>query len=478
MIFKSKKWLAVCVCISMFASAHLMSQVTGTATPRKAAIFVENRAGPAFNDKVEELEDLLTSRITDKGFSVISREDAINALKTYTTVGIEASSQNAININANHESQNSASVAESGQAKVTESGTANGKVESSSKPPKSASAELAASGAAQIEAAGSAVDKSSGNASASAELAKTDSATIAVTSNTTELDQALSDNSSALRLAQNLGADYLLVASITSFGTKKITDTQLQTVNVVNTLRVSYKVLDGVQAGSLIANTVKATKTTRFTADSQTEDSGLIDDLLDDAATQVAEDAGRKQSTIAAAAVLPNSVEITVSCGMQDLVNMPVSVPDIRVLDDGTVFVSTNNIGMQVLDATVEMDGIAIGSAPGQFKVHPGLSKMRITREGFTPWERTVNCSDGQKFKVALQMSDSGYKRWMETTAFLFGIKTGEKLTDATVTVMQGFAQTLRQSGYRVDSKTDVKADIQEKGKSLFDGATLKVFGQ
>lgn len=460
----------------LLTAGHSFAQDTTAHSPRKVAIFVENRVGPAMNDKVAVLEDFLTSRITEKGFSVISREDAINALKRYTTVGVEASSQKGININANHESENSAAVAESAQAKVTEAGAAHGKVESSSKPPKSASAELVASGAAQIAATGSAVDKSSGNASASVDLAKSDSAKIAITPETTRLDQALSDNSSALRLAQNLGADYLLVASITSFGTEKRTDNELKTVNVINTLRVSYKVLEAVQGGSLIGDTVKVSKTTRFTENSQTENSGIIDDLLDEAATQVAENAGRKQSTIAAAAVQPKLVDITVSCGMQDLAQLPVSVPDIRVLDNGTLIVSTNHLSIQVLDATVEMDGIAVGSAPGQFKVRSGLSKMRITREGFTPWERTVNCSEGQKFNVALQMSEAGYARWKDNTLFLFGLETGKKLTDATVTVMQGFAQTLRQSGYRVDTKTDIKADIQTKGKSLFDGATLKAF--
>ncbi len=413
------KWLAVC--ISMAACAHLMAQETGTATPRKAAIFVQNRAGPAFNDKVQVLEDLLTSRITDKGFSVISREDAINALKTYSSVEVAAASGTAVSTKV---------ATPAGQTGVV------------------------------------------------AEVVKATGAEVSATPATVKADQALSDSSSALRLAQNLGADYLLVASIVSFGTEKKTfeDGGLKTVNVINTLRISYKVLDGVQAGSLIADTVKASKTTCFTENSGTEDTGLISDLLDDAATQVAENAGKKQSTIAAASSQPKQVEITVVCGMQDLVQMPVSIPDIRALDDGTLFISTNHFGIQVLDATVEIDGIAIGSAPGQFKVHPGLSKMRITREGFTPWERTVNCSEGQKFKVALQMSDAGYKRWMETTAFLFALKTGEKLTDGTVKMMEGFAQTLRQSGYRVDTKTDIKADIQTKGKSLLDGAIIKAF--
>jgi hypothetical protein len=400
-------------------AGQLFAQDTTAPSPRKAAIFVENRVGPAMNDKVTVLEDFLTSRITEKGFSVISREDAINSIKTYFNVEITAASGTAVSAKVETPAGQKAVAAEVGKATATE---------------------------------------------------------VSTTPLTASLDRALSDNSSALRLAQNLGADYLLVASIASFGTEKKTDTSLGTVNVTYTLRVSYKVLEAAQGGSLIGSTVKALKIIRFTDSSQTENSDIINELLDDAATQVAENAGRKQSTIAAVSIQPKQVEITVACGMQDLVQMPISIPDIRALDDGTLFISTNHLGIQVLDAIVEIDGIAIGSAPGQLKVRPGLSKMRITREGFTPWERTVNCSEGQKFKVALQMSDAGYKRWIESTAFLFGLKTGEKLTDGTVKMMEGFAQTLRQSGYRVDTKTDIKADIQTKGKSLLDGAVIKAF--
>src|SRR5205085_739217 len=102
---------------------------------------------------------------------------------------------------------------------------------------------------------------------------------------------------------------------------------------------------------------------------------------------KVAENAGRKEKTIAAATTKPGLVEILVSCGMQDPVSLPGSVPDIRVQDDGTLLVETNRLGIQVLDATVEVNGLALGSAPGKFKVPPGLNKIRISREGFKDWE-------------------------------------------------------------------------------------------
>jgi hypothetical protein len=57
---------------------------SGTQVFHKTAIFVENRAGTAFNDKVSVLEDFISSHITEKGFSVLSREVVINGLKSYS----------------------------------------------------------------------------------------------------------------------------------------------------------------------------------------------------------------------------------------------------------------------------------------------------------------------------------------------------------------------------------------------------------
>ena len=129
---------------------------------RKILIIVENRAGANLNDKISVLEDLVSSRVAGKGFSVVSRDVAVNALKTYPTLGVTATTKSATT------------------GKLT-----------------------------------SAPD----HITAKAELEQTDSAHLAATPDTTGLDQALSDNPSALRLAQNLNVDYILIPSITSDGT-------------------------------------------------------------------------------------------------------------------------------------------------------------------------------------------------------------------------------------------------------------------
>lgn len=411
--------LAFVIMFPLAGLAALAAEPGSGSVRSKAAIFVENRAGAALNDKVAVFEDFLTSRITEKGFSVISREVAINALNSYPTAEI---------------------------------------VKSDAK-------------ASRVEAQTPAGQVGKAAAAASAETSQ-----IAVTAGQTKLDRLLSDNTSALRLAQSLGADYLFVASITSLGKERKTfqDGDFKTVNEIHTLRASYKVLEAVQGGSLIAGSTNVSKTVRFTENSQTESSDIVNELLDQAAIRLAEHLGQKRDSIEPPRSQPNLVQVFVSCSMQDLAQLPL-LSDVRVLDDGTLVVTTNRLAVQVLNATVEVDGTSVGSAPANFKVRPGLSKMRITRAGFNDYERTVNFSEGQKFEnVALQMSEAGYARWKDNTAFLFKLKTGEKLTDGVREMMGGLAQTLRQSGYRIDQRSDIKANVEAKGKSLFDGLIIQ----
>ena len=79
---------------------------------------------------------------------------------------------------------------------------------------------------------------------------------------------------------------------------------------------------------------------------------------------------------------------------------------------------------VQLLDVTVErLTGRLSVQPQAFFKVPPGLSKIRLTHGGFKDWERTINANEGQKLKVVLQMTDDGYKRWRDNTAFLRELK-------------------------------------------------------
>jgi hypothetical protein len=342
---------------------------------RKIAIIVQNRGSAALNDKVPVLEDLVSSRVAGKGFSVISRDDVTRSLKNYST----------------------------GKDPNGELGT---------------------------------------------------------------LDRSLEDNSSALRLAQNLGADYILVPSIVSLGTEKknYSGNGINTLNITHKLRVTYKIVEAGQGGAVRGGAFISEKTIRQTPDLQTDSSDIINELLDDAAEQLADAIVKTAASLPAEVAKAAMVNFNVSCSMTDPRQQPILISALGITADNHVVLTNQPMAVQAMDVTVELDGVALGSAPGSFQGRPGLHKIRLSREGFDTWERTINIYDGQNLRVALQMSNAGYARWADTTAFLATLDANRKLTDAEVKRIEGIAEFFKNSHYRVDTKENVHVTY----KSLF----------
>lgn len=337
---------------------------TAEPKPRLAAVFVKNRAGGAFDGKVEAFEDLLTAEVTDLGFALVSREDTVKSIRTALSL-----------------------------------------------PP----------------------DKSLPGA---------------------ELDEALESNSSALRLAQNMGVDYLLVASLATYGSQtqhlNRPDLNINRKVTTDTLRASYKILDAGLGESLSAGAVTAVNK-RQASETLHEDGNtdVINGLIADAAVQI----GERLQAKGGADGVPDSkladriVEFMVSCTMQDL-----SIPEVIKDEDDNYIVTGNRYKLETLAVTVELDGVVVGTAPGSFDALPGLHKIRLTREGFEPWERTINVRDEQHLAVALQLSDEGRANWMQMAEFLNDLKAQERVGEAEAEFIRGAAQTMRQSGVRIDT--------------------------
>ncbi|MEM7626216.1 MAG: PEGA domain-containing protein [Planctomycetota bacterium] len=331
---------------------------------RLAAVFVKNRAGGAFDDKVEAFEDLLTAEVTDLGFALVSREDTIKSIRTALGLPQDSSLPGA------------------------------------------------------------------------------------------ELDEALESSTSALRLAQNMGVDYLLVASLATYGSQtqhlNRPDLGIDRRVTTDTLRASYKILDAGLGESLSAGAVTAVNK-RQASDSLHDEANtdIVNGLIADAAAQI----GERLRAKGGADGVPDSkladrvVEFLVSCTMQDL-----SIPEVIKDEQDNYIVTGNRYKLETLAVTVELDGVVIGTAPGKFDALPGLHKIRLTREGFEPWERTINVRDGQHLAVALQLSDEGRANWMQMAEFLNNLKVQERVSEAQAEFIRGAAQTMRQSGVRIDT--------------------------
>ncbi len=285
----------------------------------------------------------------------------------------------------------------------------------------------------------------------SAETAANAVSALAPGAGVTDLDKQLAEGSSALRLSQTLGADYVMLVSIAGFdsNSRAIDAYGVKATNEERIARVTYKILDGSSGASLASDTVRTSKLVQQTAASTENLSDTLNGLLDEASVKVAASLKKQleRGRLTAPAAAPALVTINVSTEIADLY-----IPDVRIGPDKTVSITEEKLRVSALTATVEANGITVGSAPGSVTVRPGLGKVRVSREGFKPWERTVNFIAGLKLSATLEMDAEGLARWKETTAFINDLKNGAKLTDAEVKVLEGKAKMLGQSGFKVDT--------------------------
>ena len=287
-----------------------------------------------------------------------------------------------------------------------------------------------------------------------------------------KLDALLSEQTSALRLSQNLGADYLLFVTLVSL------DEEQRSVNAYGvtydnhmyTLRASYRILDGNTGASLTAGMVEPTRMIQQTKQSKTSTTGLVRELLAKASREMAANLGEKNSkgAIRTVDVAKEQVEFQISIALND-----VQFPELILDAEGRAHLSSSSVNVQPLAVAVDLDGFTIGSTgTGAFatlNASPGLHRIRLAREDLVPVERMVNIHEGMTLNMTMQLTDKARAKWQEDTLFLDTLKRRAELTDAEVERIRGFAQMLRQSGYKVDIKVDTDEGIKVKqNQSLF----------
>jgi hypothetical protein len=320
-----KIMIALCLAVvTVVAPLAVFAAEKGGDAPLRAAIFIQNRAGAELTDKLDVLNDLLTTRLTEKGFSVIDR--AVVMAKFREARDLEPAVQHDIN-----------------------------------------TLEHAPGGA--------------------------------------NIENSLSD-ASALRIAQMIGADYLVMASLTSFGheirTFKGEGTHFGSNNrsYIYTLRIAAKVLEGNRGGTVYGDTVAVSERVAVVENLRIESTEVVNKLLDAGTLKVAENISGKIQTIR----------------------------DVKVNTDPVVEFSVKS---SVDGATVELDGAAIGSTPGRFTAIPGLHQLRVTKQWLTPWEKTVNIFANQQLNVSLELSAEGLKRFSTLERLKQELAKGKMQTEA-----------------------------------------------
>lgn len=290
----------------------------------------------------------------------------------------------------------------------------------------------------------------------------------------TEIDEAFLEQTSAIRLAQTLGADYLLIVSLVSFDQEDRTfdGYGITTKNVICTLESAYRLVTLVKGASVKGDTVVVTETSRQTVNMMESGGSVLNKLLSRSATELGNRVNQAAAGgLASAEKLPSQVEVVIQATMQDL-----SVPDVVKGENGQYQVTANTYQLEVFGANIEVNGLTIGttSATQSISVPAGVNRLKISRPGYEPVERMVNFVEGQRLLIPMTMDEKGMKRMMEMTALLRSLKKDAALTDAEISRIEGIATYFRQSGIRIDRREDIKVDtdqpikVEQTQNSLF----------
>ena len=212
---------------------------------------------------------------------------------------------------------------------------------------------------------------------------------------------------SVTRVAQMLGADYILTASI--IGASQMNRVAGDRAVTIYTLRMATKVLDATTGGSVYG---KNWSNKQPVPQGNGDDAmGHYDDLIDmwvqETGEELAAARPRWRAPVAnTAAMVPFTVTTTIDATIAPLAaTVDASKPvqeELRIVAGGI---------------TVEVDGAAVGSSGGTFYARPGLHQLRVSRQWMTPWVGTVNIMSGAVFNVALELSAAGFEHYKNKEA-------------------------------------------------------------
>ena len=207
---------------------------------------------------------------------------------------------------------------------------------------------------------------------------------------------------SVTRVAQMLGADYILTASV--IGASQMNRVAGDRAVTIYTLRMATKVLDATTGGSVYGkNWSNKQPVPQGNGD---DPMGHYDDLIDmwvqDTGEDLAAARPRWRGPVADSGALAS---FTVRTTLDDVFTPLATTVDASKPVQEELRVVAGGI-------SVAIDGAVVGSSGGTFRARPGLHQMTVSRQWMKPWTQTVNIAEGAVFNVALELSDEGFRHY------------------------------------------------------------------
>ena len=207
------------------------------------------------------------------------------------------------------------------------------------------------------------------------------------------------DKASALRMCQMLGADYVLIATLTSTGSvSKAADVYGQKITTKETtMRIGVKLLSSTEGGTLYGDIV--TVSDKKAGNTTIEDSDLINRLMDEASIKLADNISSKIGKIVS--------------------RTPKDSPDTSIL-----------VTCNVENADLLVDGAVVGSCSGKVDIKPGLHMIEVKREWCRTYVRNGLVKKGMKLDVQLELSEKGMAQYLALKKALQGLEIQKAWSD------------------------------------------------
>lgn len=269
-------------------------------------------------------------------------------------------------------------------------------------------------------------------------------------------DERLNADTSRLRLAEHMGADYLLVLSLDRFSKnvqrlrdkrfgKAIDASGTVLANEVYKISGSYTVSDVYSGSAFDGGKVTAQRAVRQSAGLETEFGTYADGLEEDLAEKMAALIRKKSPAWREASMEKSGIPVNFKVLAYDMNNKPIYLP--AVAQDNSIL---NDRIPSEIAATVEVDGIARGTSGCTVRMSRGIHSVRISRPGYDDVTLAVVPSEELTLTVSLRMTPAEYARVKDSIEFMHRLTMEREQNMAAVEERKGHAKMLEQSGFRV----------------------------
>ncbi len=277
------------------------------------------------------------------------------------------------------------------------------------------------------------------------------------------VDTNLFDSASGLRIAEFVGADYVLAVSFASLGEEKraYEGYGIRTQNETAMLRSSYNLYEVGSGQGAAGGWVRAARVLRQSDGLGIQTDDVINDLVDETASQMATLLQTQARTGQIAATEAVKGTVTFEFVLESLV-----FPQIREVN-GQYLVSAQTMSATVTALNAELDGVALSlNADGAAELAKGIHPLRLVQKDIVPLDKAIYVTGkpDQRVTLFVALTDEAAARWKNDMAFFQELTEKMKqsdrdyiLTEAEAKRLEGLAELFKNSGINLNLSYDKK---------------------